>query len=208
MAIFVIYTRLILATYFFLQVFVTVMIKHGMIFYGSYIALIQDRAVVKLSRGICIVGTILFNVGHFIDFESTKTSNILALTRGMPQKLIYSNKLVYFLAIVDLILVILLHVKIEIYKRQESLISSQLTGYTIVTYRKLVGMIFVCCLLILSRHLSLFDSHVETLMQYIIAQFMFLVAIPFYMIMKNENLFHYVNIKFQFCNNDIHSLNV
>ena len=159
MAIFLIYTRLILATYFFLQVFVTVMIKHGMIFYGSYIALIQDRAVVKLSRGIFIVGTILFNVGHFIDFESTKTSNIL------PQKLIYSNKLVYFLAIVDLILVILLHVKIEIYKRQESLISPQLTGYTIVTYRKLVGMIFVCCLLILSRHLSLFDSHVETLMQ-------------------------------------------
>ena len=208
MAIFVIYTRLILATYFFLQVFVTVMIKYGMIFYGSYIALIQDRAVVKLSRGICIVGTILFNVGHFIDFESTKTSNILALTRGVPQKLIFSNKLVYFLAMVDLILVILLHVKIEIYKRQESLVSPQLTGYTIVTRRKVVGVIFVCCLLILSRHVSLFDSHVETLMQYITAQFMFLVFIPFYMIVKNENLFHYVNIKFQYCNNNMYSLNV
>ena len=208
MAIFVIYTRLILATYFFLQVFVTVMIKYGMIFYGSYIALIQDRAVVKLSRGICIVGTILFNVGHFIDFESTKTSNILALTRGIPQKLIFSNKFVYFLAMVDLILVILLHVKIEIYKRQESLVSPQLTGYTIVTRRKVVGVIFVCCLFIFSRHLSLFDSHVETLMQYIIAQFMFLVVIPFYMIVKNENLFHYVNIKFQYCNNNMYSLNV
>ena len=208
MAIFVIYTRLILATYFFLQVFVTVMIKYGMIFYGSYIALIQDRAVVKLSRGICIVGTILFNVGHFIDFESTKTSNILALTRGIPQKLIFSNKFAYFLAMVDLILVILLHVKIEVYKRQESLVSPQLTGYTLVTRRKVVGVIFVCCLLILSRHVSLFDSHVETLMQYITAQFMFLVFIPFYMIVKNGNLFHYVNIKFQYCNNDIHSLNV
>ena len=45
MAIFIIYTRKVMAAYFFLQIFVTVVVKYGIIFYGSYIALIQAKSL-------------------------------------------------------------------------------------------------------------------------------------------------------------------
>ena len=46
-----------------------------------YIALIEDRAIVKFSRITCSVGAILFNVGHLVEaVDVTKTSNFLALT--------------------------------------------------------------------------------------------------------------------------------
>ena len=81
MAIFIIYSRNVMAVYFFLQIFVAVMVKYGIIFYGSYIASIEDRAIVNVSRITCSVGAILFNVGHLVEaVDVTKTSNFLALT--------------------------------------------------------------------------------------------------------------------------------
>ena len=211
-ATFVIYTRKIMAAYFFLQIFVTVMVKYGIIFYGSYIALIEDRAIVKYSRITCSVGAILFNIGHLVEADLTKTSNFLALTTGMHQKFTDSNlnenKILYFLVIIDLIAVILVHIKIEIYKREEISAGLHLSEYTINTRRKVVGVIFISALLIVSRYISPFDNYIERLMQYSITQFMFVVIIPFFMIVKNENLFHYVSVKFKCYNNNIHSLNV
>ena len=212
MAIFIIYTRKVMAAYFFLQIFVTVMVKYGIIFYGSYIALIEDRAIVKYSRITCSVGAILFNVGHLVEEDVTKNSNFLALTTGMYQKFTDSNlnenRILYVLVIIDLIAVILVHIKIEIYKRGENLASLHWSEYTIDTRRKVVGVIFISALLILSRYISPFDNHIERLMQYTITQFMFVVIIPFFMIVKNEKLFHYVSLKFKCHNNNIHSLNV
>ena len=212
MAIFIIYTRKVMAAYFFLQIFVTVVVKYGIIFYGSYIALIEDRAIVKFSRITCSVGAILFNIGHLSEADVTKNSNFLALTTGMHQKwtdlVLNENKIVYVLMIIDLIAVILVHIKIEIYKRGENLAGLHLSEYTINTRRKVVGVIFISVLLILSRYISPFDNHIERLMQYTITQFMFLVIIPFFMIVKNEKLFHYVSLKFKCHNNNIHSLNV
>ena len=211
-ATFVIYTRKIMAAYFFLQIFATVMVKYGIIFYGSYIALIEDRAIVKYSRITCSVGAILFNVGHLVETDVTKNSNFLALTTGMHQKFTDStlseNKILYVLVIIDLIAVILVHIKIEIYKREEISAGLNLSEYTINTRRKVVGVIFISTLLIFSRYISPFDNHIERLMQYTITQFMFVVIIPFFMIVKNEKLFHYVSLKFKCRNNNIHSLNV
>ena len=211
-ATFVIYTRKIMAAYFFLQIFVTVMVKYGIIFYGSYIALIEDRAIVNYSRITCSVGAILFNVGHLVEADVTKNSNFLALITGTHQKFTDSNlnenKVLYVLVIIDLIAVILVHIKIEIYKREEILAGLNWSEYTINTRRKVVGVIFISTLLIFSRYISPFDNHIERLMQYSITQFMFVVIIPFFMIVKNENLFHYVSVKFKCYNNNIHSLNV
>ena len=207
MAIFVIYTRKVMAAYFFLQIFVTVVVKYGIIFYGSYIALIDDRAIVKFSRISCSVGAILFNVGLLVEADVTKNPNFLALTTGMHQKgpdfVLNENKIVYVLVIIDLIAVILVHIKIE-----KILAGFHLSEYTIDTRRKVVGVIFISALLVLSRYVSPFDNHIERLMQYTINQFMFVVIIPFFMIVKNENLFHYVSVKFKCYNNNIHSLNV
>ena len=110
--------------------------------------------------------------------------------------------------IIDLIAVILVHIRIEIYKREENLAGLHWSEYTIDTLRKVVGIIFISAPLILSRQISPFDNHIERLMQYTITQFMFVVIIPFFMIVKNENLFHYVSVKFKCYNNNIHSLNV
>jgi hypothetical protein len=212
MAIFVIYTRKVMAAYFFLQIFVTVVVKYGIIFYGSYIALIDDRAIVKFSRISCSVGAILFNVGLLVEADVTKNPNFLALTTGMHQKgpdfVLNENKIVYVLVIIDLIAVILVHIKIEIYKREEILAGLHWSEYTIDARRKVVGVIFISALLVLSRYVSPFDNHIERLMQYTITQFMVVVIIPFFMIVKNENLFHYVSVKFKCYNNNIHSLNV
>ena len=212
-ATFVIYTRKIMAAYFFLQIFVTVMVKYGIIFYGSYIALIEDRAIVKYSRITCSVGAILFNIGHLVEEDVTKNSNFLALTTGMYQKFTDSNlnenRILYVLVIIDLIAVILVvHIRIEIYKREEISAGLNWSEYTINTRRKVVGVIFISTLLIFSRYISPFDNHIERLMQYSITQFMFVVIIPLFMIVKNENLFHYVSVKFKCYNNNIHSLNV
>ena len=212
MAIFIIYTRNVMAVYFFLQIFVAVMVKYGIIFYGSYIDLFEDRAIVNVSRITCSVGAILFNVGHLVEADVTKTSNFSALTTGMHQKLtdfvLHENKIVYVLIIIDLIAVILVHIKIEIYKREEILAGLNWSEYTINTRRIVVGVIFISTLLIFSRYISPFDNHIERLMQYSITQFMFVVIIPFFMIVKNENLFHYASVKFKCYDNNIHSLNV
>ena len=212
MAIFIIYTRKVMAAYFFLQIFVTVIVKYGIIFYGSYIALIEDGAIVIYSRITCSIGAILFNIGHLVEADLTKTSNFLALTTGMHQKFTDSNlnenKILYFLVIIDLIAVILVHIKIEIYKRDENLAGLHWSEYTIDTRRKVVGVIFISALLILSRYISPLGNHIDRLMQYTITQFMFLVIIPFFMIVKNEKLFHYVSLKFKCHNNNVHSMNV
>ena len=212
MAIFIMYTRKVMAAYFFLQIFVTVMVKYGIIFYGSYIALIEDRVIVKFSRITCIVGAILFNIGHFVEVDLTKNSTFSALTTGMHEKwtdlVLNENKIVYVLVIIDLIAVILVHIKIEIYKREENLAGLHWSEYTIDTRRKVVGVIFISALLILSRYISPFDNHIERLVQYTITQFIFVVIIPFFMIVKNEKLFHYVSLKFKCHNNNMHSLNV
>ena len=91
MAIFIIYSRNVMAVYFFLQIFVAVMVKYGIIFYGSYISLIEDRAIVNYSRITCSVGAILFNVGHLVEADVTKNSNFLALITGTHQKFTNSN---------------------------------------------------------------------------------------------------------------------
>ena len=211
-AIFIIYTRKVMAVYFFLQSFVTIMVKYAIIFYGSYIALIEDRVIVKFSRTTCSVGAILFNVGHLVEADVTKNSNFLALTSGMHKKFTDSNlnenRILYVLVIIDLIAVILVHIKIEIYKREEISAGLNWSEYTINTRRKVVGVIFISTLLIFSRYISPFDNHIERLMQCSITQFMFVVIIPLFMIVKNESLFHYVSVKFKCYNNNIHSLNV
>ena len=76
-----------MGAYFFLQIFVTVIIKYGIIFYGSEIALIEDRKIVKWSRIFCSVGSIIFNVGLLVEVDITKIPNFLALTTGIHQKL-------------------------------------------------------------------------------------------------------------------------
>ena len=69
----------------------------------------------NFSRITCSVGAILFNVGHLAEVDVTKSSNFLALTIGMHQKFtdfnLNENKIVYVLVIIDLIAVILVHIK-------------------------------------------------------------------------------------------------
>ena len=81
-----------------------------------------------------------------------------ALTTGMHQKwtdsVLNENKIVYVLIIIDLIAVILVHIRIEIYKREEILAGLNWSEYTINTRRKVFGVIFISTLLIFSRYIS------------------------------------------------------
>ena len=82
------------------------------------------------------------------------------------------------------------------------------SGYTLGFIRKVVGLIILVGLLFFLRLIFPFTNHNEILIQWVISQFLIMVVIPAFMIVKNEKIWHYAKTLFKCCTNDMYLLNV
>ena len=109
----------------------------------------------------------------------------------------------YFIVNLNVIVIIFVYIRIEIYKRMGN--SYPLDGYTLGSVRKTVSVIIILGLLVIMRlNISLFFSTlkmpVQRLIFHIIVQFLAVNVIPVLMILNNEKIVIYAKTKFICCN--------
>ena len=188
-ALFLIYTRVALAQYFFMQVLIVTLIRYLIIFHGPLIDSIEDQTVVNFSRlfsTIWVFVTCLYS-GLFQDF--TKTHDFLAMT-GQPQSSETidphnSSITLQFVLVLNIIVIIFVYVRIEIYKQKDPLYIFAI--FNLRTLRTVVGITIICVpLLILRVNGALFHANFRTsigrLLFHIIVHFLCVNIVPVLMI--------------------------
>ena len=84
----------------------------------------------------------------------------------------------FSLFLVNVIVMIYVYVKIEIYKAKGTSLNIDFSGYTLGFIRKVVGLIIYLGLLFLLRLFFPFTNHNEILIEWVINQFLIMVMIP------------------------------
>ena len=202
-ALFLIYTRVALAQYFFMQVLIVTLIRYLIIFHGPHIDSIEDQTVVNFSRlfsTIWVFVTCLYS-GLFQDF--TKTHDFLAMTgqRQSSEKIDTHNSLItlQFVLVLNIIVIIFVYVRIEIYKQKDPLYIFAI--FNLRTIRTVVGITIICVpLLILRVNGALFHANfrnsIERLLFHIIVHFLCVNIVPVLMILNNKKIVSHAKNKF------------
>ena len=202
-ALFLTYTRVALAQYFFMQVLIVTLIRYLIIFHGPVIDSIEDQKVVNFSRmfsTIWVFVTCLYS-GLFQDF--TKTHDFLAMTgqRQSSEKIDTHNSLItlQFVLVLNIIVIIFVYVRIEIYKQKDPLYT--FASYNLRTIRTVVGITIICVLLLILRangalfHAN-FRNSIERLLFHIILAFLCVNIVPVLMILNNKKIVIHAKNKF------------
>ena len=202
-ALFISYARLALAQYFFMQVLIVTLIRYLIIFHGPHIDSIEDQTVVNFSRifsTIWVFVTCLYS-GLFQDF--TKTHDFLAMTgqRQISEKTDTPNSsfTLQFVLVLNIIVIIFVYVRIEIYKQKDPLYT--FASYNLRTIRTVVGITIICVpLLILRVNGALFHSNFKNsivrLLFHIIVHFLCVNIVPVLMILNNKKIVIHAKNKF------------
>merc|ERR1712183_363632 len=118
-ALFLMYTRVALAQYFFMQVLIVTLVRYLIIFHGPYIDSIEDQIVVNFFRIVSIIWVFLtcFYIG--LSQDLTKGPDFLALTGKLSENVDAPNSFftLHFILVLDIIVMIFVYVRIEIYKQ-------------------------------------------------------------------------------------------
>ena len=204
-ALFLTYTRVALAQYFFMQVLIVTLIRYLIIFHGPVIDSIEDQKVVNFSRmfsTIWVFVTCLYS-GLFQDF--TKTHGFLAMTgqRQSSEKIDTPNQsapnTLQFVLVLDIIVIIFVYVRIEIYKQKDPLYT--FASYNLRTIRTVVGITIICVLFLILRtngaffHANFRNSN-ERLLFHIILAFLCVNIVPVLMILNNKKIAIHAKNKF------------
>ena len=182
-----------LAQYFFMQVLIVTLVRYLIIFHGPYIDSIEDQIVVNFFRIVSIVWVFLtcLYTGFFQDL--TKGPDFLALTGMLSENVEAPNSFftLHFLLVLDIIVMIFVYVRIEIYKQMDQ--KYTFASYNLRTIRIVVGIAIICGLLLILRiniavfHAN-FNNSIERLLYHIIVHFLCLNIVPVLMILNNWGL--------------------
>ena len=215
-ALFISYTRLALAQYFFMQVLLVTLVRYLIIFHGPLIDSIEDQIVVNLSRlfsFIWVFNTCLYTV---LSEDITKYPDFLEMTGQLESlKIMDTHFLSFFtlhlIVVLDIIVIIFVYGRIEIYKQRDQ--NYTFTGYNFGTIRTLVGISIICGLLFIVRiNITWFNANIknsiEKLIFHIIVQFLCVNIVPVLMILSNEKIVIYVKNKFisSYVNNAVNGI--
>ena len=202
-ALFLTYTRVALAQYFFMQVLIVTLIRYLIIFHGPHIDSIEDQTVVNFSRlfsTIWVFVTCLYS-GLFQDF--TKTHDFLAMTgKRQSSEMIETHNssiTLQFVLVLNIIVIIFVYVRIEIYKQKDPLYIFAI--FNLRTIRTVVGITIICVpLLILRVNGALFHANftnsIERLLFHIIVHFLCVNIVPVLMILNNKKIVIHAKNKF------------
>ena len=206
-AIFISYTRLALAQYFFMQVLIVTLVRYLIIFHGPLIDSIEDQIVVNLSRlfsFIWVFQTCLYTV---LSEDITKYPEFLEMTGQLESSKIIDTHNSFFtlrlIVVLDIIVIVFVYGRIEIYKQRD--LNYTFTGYNFGKIRTLVGISIICGLLFIFRiNITWYNANIknsiEKLIFHIIVQLLCVNIVPVLMILSNEKIVIYVKKKFMWFN--------
>ena len=200
-ALFLMYTRVALAQYFFMQVLIVTLVRYLIIFHGPYIDSIEDQKVVNYFRIVSIVWVFLTCLHVAFSQDLTKGPDFLALTGKLSENVDAPNSFftLHFLLVLDIIVMIFVYVRIEIYKQMDQRYT--FVSYNLRTIRTVVSVAIICGLLLILRiniavfHAN-FNNSIERLLYHIIVHFLCLNIVPVLMILNNEKIVIYAKSKF------------
>ena len=200
-ALFLTYARVALAQYFFMQVLIVTLVRYLIIFHGPYIDSIEDQIVVNFFRIVSIVWVFLTCLYIGFSQDLTKGPDFLALTGKLSENVDTSNSFftLHFLLVLDIIVMIFVYVRIEIYKQMDQ--KYTFASYNLRTIRTVVGVAIICGLLLFFRiniavFYANFNNSIERLLYHIIVHFLCLNILPVLMILNNEKIVIYAKSKF------------
>ena len=201
---FLMYTRVALAQYFFMQVLIVTLVRYLIIFHGPYIDSIEDQIVVNFFRIVSMVWVFLtcFYIG--LSQDLTKGPDFLALTGKLSENVEAPNSFftLHFILVLDIIVMIFVYVRIEIYKQKDQ--KCTFASYNLRTIRTVVGVVIICGLLLIFRiniaeFYANFNNSIERLLYHIIVHFLCLNIVPVLMILNNKKIVNYAKSKFMCC---------
>ena len=203
-ALFLMYTRVALAQYFFMQVLIVTLVRYLIIFYGPYIDSIEDQIVVNFFRIVSIIWVFLTCLYIGFAQDLTKGPDFLALTGKLSENVDAPNSFftLHFLLVLDLIVMIFVYVRIEIYKQTDQ--NYTFASYNLRTIRTVVVVAIISGLLLILRiniavfHAN-FNNSIERLLYHIIVHFLCLNIVPVLMILNNKKIVIYAKNKFICC---------
>ena len=203
-ALFLTYTRVALAQYFFMQVLIVTLVRYLIIFHGPYIDSIEDQIVVNFFRIVSIVWVFLTCLYISFSQDLTKGPDFLALTGKLSENVEAPNSFftLHFLLVLDIIVMIFVYVRIEIYKQMDQ--KYTFASYNLRTIRTVVVFVIFSGLLLILRikidvFYANFNNPIERLLYHIIVHFLCLNIVPVLMILNNEKIVIHAKSKFCCC---------
>ena len=206
-ALFITYTRLAFAQYFFMQVLIVTLVRYLIIFHGPLIDLIEDQIVVNFARlfsFIWVFNTCLYTV---LSEDITKYPDFLEMTGQLESLKTMDTHNSFFtlnlIVVLDIIVIVFVYGRIEIYKKRDQ--NYNFTSYNFGTIRTMVGISIICGLLFILRiNITWFNANIknsiEKLIFHIIVQFLCVNIVPILMILSNEKIIIYVKQKLMWLN--------
>ena len=195
------YTRVALAQYFFMQVLIVTLVRYLIIFHGPYIDSIEDQIVVNFFRIVSMVWVFLTCFYIVLSQDLTKGPDFLALTGKLSENVDAPNSFftLHFILVLDIIVMIFVYVRIEIYKQKDQ--KCTFASYNLRTIRTVVGVAIICGLLLIFRiniaeFYANFNNSIERLLYHIIVHFLCLNIVPVLMILNNKKIVIHAKNKF------------
>ena len=203
-ALFIMYTRVALAQYFFMQVLIVTLVRYLIIFHGPYIDSIEDQIVVNFFRIVSIVWVFLNCLYIGFSQDLTKGPDFVALTGKLSENVDAPNSFftLHFLLVLDIVVMIFVYIRIEIYKQMDQ--EYTFASYNLRTIRTVVVVAIISGLLLILRinmavfHANFNDS-IERLLYHIVIHFLCLNIVPVLMILNNKKIVIYAKSKFCYC---------
>ena len=145
------FTRLAIAQYFFVLLLIISVVRYFIIFHGPHIDLIEDKTVVIISRTISLGWALVALILESLNQDLLKRPFFLRLTGKNPNYQTENYvKTLEFIVVLDIIVIVFVHVRIEIYKRMGNVYPSE--SYKLGTVRTTVTIIIICGLILTSMN--------------------------------------------------------
>ena len=140
MAFLLLYIRFFATAYFATQVLIAVIVKYVIIFHGHLLEFVEDRVMVRISRICCIIWSLFVTCIQSALNNVSKSGDFLALTKSDHNDVNNDENpyvFIFILMLVNVLAVIFVQIRIEIYKVRDISDSLGVSGYTLRLFRKL-----------------------------------------------------------------------
>ena len=186
------------AQYWFMQIFVTFLVRYLYIFHATTINVFSDHVILVGSRLICITWMCLTCLYDYInkDLENTRlVMYINFMTNGPNEQDYYlddvsANVFIQYIICIDLVFIVFITVRIELYNLTEQISISK------GNIRLIVGLLLIIGVSVVIRlffpYMPLQDN---ALYFHIVFTFLLMVFIPFLMIIGNDKMSMFAGIK-------------
>lgn len=174
------------------QIFSTIMVRYLSVFHQTILANVGDRHVIATTRTFLLLASFLTS---FVDSFGVDGYQYQYLTGTTPKEDPgYNHRIIKFMIVTDLILLILVQVKIELFKRNVDqlnvavdLIQEEENAFENKVTSRIAGVIAIAFLLFILNHFAFAKlSIIREFIARIGTQIIIVIVIPSFMVYKNQ----------------------